>query len=97
MCEKSIFCRYLLVVGLLHEEVDVNFVLSSHGDPPTPHPSYFSPIDGAWRSPRAPLVVLFSHRCCVAIPPTPHPSYFPLIDSAWQAHRASSSVLLLHQ
>src|SRR5699024_6231480 len=33
-----------------------------HGDPPTPHPSYFSLIDGAWRVCRAPPVVFFSHR-----------------------------------
>src|SRR5699024_11516286 len=42
-----------------------------HGDPPTPHPSYFSLIDGAWRVCRAPPVVFFSHRWCVANPPRP--------------------------
>ena len=40
-----------------------------HGDHPTPHPSYFSLIDGAWRSPHAPSVVFFSHRWCMASPP----------------------------
>src|SRR5699024_12864584 len=41
------------------------------GDLPTPHPSYFSLIDGAWRSPHAPSVVFFPHRWCMAIPPRP--------------------------
>src|SRR5699024_591670 len=58
VCLPRLTCRVLLPVMV-------------RGDPPTPHPSYFSPIDGAWRVCRAPPVVLFFHRWCVASPPRP--------------------------
>src|SRR5699024_12318920 len=56
------FSHRFLVVSLPRPIRRIFLPSMVHGDLPTPHPSYFSLIDGAWRSPRAPPVVFFPHR-----------------------------------